>query len=410
MSKKEILRLEGIIKVDSGEWNYRKASQELRLSKRQLIRLVKRYRNGGAIEIRHGNRGKKSPKKVEEKQRRQVIEIIRNNYEDFGPTLAAEQLLERHYLKFSREWVRRLMIAEGIWQASSQKEPKLYQRRQRRSQEGELVQIDGSYEDWFEGRAPKCCLLVAIDDATGKLQELRFAKHETTEDYFVLMKNYLKRRGRPIALYADRHSIFKTSRSYDIYEDTQFERAMKELSIELIHANSPQAKGRVERANSTLQDRLIKLMRLDGISNMDEGNIYLDKFRKSYNKKFAKRAMDATNAHKVIDREMNIDRILCIKEKRKLSKHLTLQFENRGYQLNPEATKIRRLVGKSVWIYKMGEKIIIENDGIEYKYREYDTLEKSNTTMNQKEITAFLDRKKPLTVIERHRKKVAINF
>lgn len=407
MSRKEVSRLTGIAKIASGEWNYKKASQELGLSKRQLIRLVKRYRQGGAAKLTHCNRGKRSPKKVSETQCKIISELIRSHYEDFGPTLASEQLMERHKLEFSREWVRKLMIKEGIWVAGKQKELKLHQRRPRRSQEGELVQIDGSYENWFEGRADKCCLLVAIDDATSKLQELRFVKHETREDYFALMRNYIERRGRPVALYSDRHAIFKTTRKYDVYEDTQFERAMKELEIELIHANSPQAKGRVERANGTLQDRLIKLMRLDKISTIEEGNAYLEKFREDHNKKFAKQPRDTINVHRSVSVEVNLERILCVKEKRKLSKQLTLQFENRCYQVKPKGSEARRLVGAGMWVYQGSKGVVIEKNGLEYSYTINDEQPNSKTIMDNKELTAFLDRKRPMTAISRHRRKIA---
>lgn len=410
MSRKEVARLTGIAKVVNGEWNYKKAGQELGLSKRQLIRLVKRYRQGGAAKITHCNRGKRSPKKVSEAQCKAIGQLIRSHYADFAPTLAAEQLLERHQLGFSREWVRKLMIEEGIWVAGKQKGLKLHQRRPRRLQEGELVQIDGSYEFWFEGRSDKCCLLVAIDDATSKLQELRFVKHETREDYFSLMRNYIQRRGKPVAIYCDRHSIFKTTRKYDVYEDTQFERAMKELEIELIHANSPQAKGRVERANSTLQDRLIKLMRLDKISSIEEGNVYLEKFREHFNKKFAKQPGDGTNAHRSVSVEMSLEKVLCVKEKRKLSKQLTLQFDNRCYQVKPKGAEARRLVGAGMWVYQGSEGVIIEKNGLEYSYTIYDELQKSKTIMDNKELTAFLDRKRPITTIGRHRRKIAANF
>lgn len=408
MSNKEAERLGIIAKIADHEWSYRKASQALRLSKRQLIRLVQRYREGGVSNVTHRNRGKTSPRKADDHKRREISCLIRSHYDDFGPTLITEQLSQRHGVNMSREWIRKLMVEEGLWKPKKQKELRLHQRRPRRSQEGELVQIDGSYAAWFEERSDKCCLLVAIDDATSKLQELRFAHHETREDYFALLKSYLQRRGKPVAVYTDRHSIFKTTRKYDCCEDTQFARAMKELDIELIHANSPQAKGRVERANGTLQDRLIKIMRLEGISSIEEGNKYLEVFREEYNKKFAKRAKNPIDAHRAVLQRCKMEKTLCVKEKRKLSKQLTLQFENKSYQLQVEKGG-RRLIGATVLLYHSGDSVVIELEGKELKYSVYEE-HGQNRIMDRKTINAFLDRKRPLTAIQRHRKKVALNF
>lgn len=406
MSKKELSRLEVIIKIKQGKWRYRKASQELRMSKRQLIRIMARYRKNGVVGIMHGNRGKPSKRKIASAKKKKIMKLIQGKYKDFGPTLATEQLWERHGLKISREWLRKAMIDEGIWKASRRKDLKLYQMRIRRSQEGELLQLDGSYDDWFESRAPKCCLLVAVDDATGKLQQLRFVGHESREDYMSFMQEYINNYGRPLAIYTDRHSTFVTTRKYDIYEDTQFARAMKELNIELIFANSPQAKGRVERANGVLQDRLIKLMRLENISSMEEGNAYLEKFLKKYNEKFAVRPQILENAHRSLPVNMNLAKILCVKEKRKLSKQLTLQFNNRNYQLQPDGPIRRRLIGAIVLVYEHNSVVVIEHQGMELSYTIYSSPQKMQDLMGRKEIMAFLDRKKPLTAIQRYRRKI----
>jgi transposase len=407
MSRKEIDRLETILKVSSGELSYSQGAKEIAISRRQLIRLVQRYRRWGPEGIVHRNRGKESRRRVSNPKRSQILELLQEKFTDVGPTLLSERLVIEQ--KLSREWFRKLMIKEGLWKPKRKQATRLYQRRLRRSQEGELIQIDGSYADWFEGRAPKCCLLVVVDDATSKLQELRFVFHETTEDYLSLMKQYIERRGRPRAIYTDRHSVFKVNTGKDLSVDTQFGRAMRELDIELIHANTPQAKGRVERANGVLQDRLIREMRLDGISSMEEGNAYLECFREEYNRKFGKRPQDTRNAHRVMPKERALSKVLCIKEKRKLSKQLTFQFANSCYQLIPRKTNARRLVGEEVLVYRFGEKVIIEHQGQEYAYTIYQERP-ALEAMGRKELESFLDRKKPLTIIERHRKGIAYNF
>ena len=176
-----------------------------------------------------------------------------------------------------------MLIRSDLWQVKSRKLKPCYQRRKRRSREGELLQIDGSYEYWFEDRAPKCCLINMVDDATGKIMEMRFVEYECLKGYLEGMKRYIKTHGLPLSIYSDKHTIFKSPKSEESYNLSQFGRAMKELNIELIHANTPQAKGRVERSHGTLQDRLIKLMSLEGISSLEEGNRYLESFRKDYN-------------------------------------------------------------------------------------------------------------------------------
>ena len=405
MSKKEILRLEILKSIIQNKTKYIKAAQMLGVSKRQLIRIVARYNKEGPEGILHKSRGRESSKKLPSEIKKKVVEVIHSEtFKGFGPTFAVEQLSERYKISVSREWLRKVMISEGLWKSKRQKDLNVYQRRKRRSQEGELIQMDGSYEDWFEGRSPKCCLLVAIDDATSKIQELRFVKHETTDDYFELMKMFIAKRGRPLAVYTDRHAVFKTTRKEKVFKATQFARALNELEINLILANSPQAKGRVERANSTLQDRLIKSMRLDNICSMDEGNEYLHKFRETYNAKFSVRANNKENAYRTISENTNLEKILCVKETRKVSKQLEIQFDNNVYQIEPENNMKRRMIGKEVLIYKHASGVEIEYEGKSCKYREYKESNEMGMIMDRKTITAFLDRKKPLTAIQRYRR------
>jgi hypothetical protein len=226
------------------------------------------------------------------------------------------------------------MITEGVWQPKRRKQARIHQRRPRRPCLGELVQIDGSPHAWFEDRGPRCTLIVFIDDATGRLLALHFAPAETTWAYLRTLGQYLSQHGRPVALYSDKHSIFRVNRPEREGELTQFSRALKTLDIEPIHANSPQAKGRVERANQTLQDRLVKELRLHGIRDLDTANAYLPDFMSSYNARFAVEPQSAVDAHRpVLHRAEELDLILSLHHHRTLSKSLSFQFKNREYQL-----------------------------------------------------------------------------
>jgi transposase len=405
MSRKELIRHETIVRVIENQWTQQKASQELGLSIRQIKRLCKRYKTEGVLGLAHKNRGRISFRKVREDQRQEIIKIIQDRYPDFGPTLISEMLSKEKGKEFSREWIRKLLIETGLWVPKHLKRLKSHGRRNRRAREGELIQMDGSYADWFEGRAEKCCLLVIVDDATSKLQELCFVDHETTEGYFEMLERYIKARGLPMALYTDRHSVFKVTRKGGEYtRQSQFGRAMKELGIELIHARSPQAKGRVERANGVLQDRLIKMMRLRGISGKEEGNAFLEEFRLDYNSKFGRKPLDTKDGHREV--KMDIEKALSVKEERKVSKNLTIQYGNKIYGLKVKGRNAR-LPGKVIKVRFRKGIVHLEQGDTEFEYTTYEEVPYVREAMDRKEITAFLDRKKPITAITRHRKKIA---
>jgi transposase len=406
MNQKELKKGEIISKVMEGTLRRKEAACMLNLSLKQIHRLCKKYRKKGLLSLVHKNRGKASNRKINSKTRKQALELIQTKYADFGPQLIKEQLEERHHLQVSREWIRQLMIKENIWKVNKRKNLPLYQRRARREREGELIQIDGSYEKWFEDRAPKCCLIKMIDDATGKIQEMRFVNHESTDDYFKVMKNYIKNHKMPLAVYSDKHMIFKSP----IGNLTQFGRALKELDIELIHANTPQAKGRVERSFGTTQDRLPKMMRLEGIDSIEAGNNYIKKFfKEDYNKRFAREPKSKENAHRELPRKIKLNYILCIKEKRRISKNLTIQYKNKIYQLIPKGNK-RRLIGKTILLYEIQGKVVLEHIGVRYDYTIYEEQPYAEKVMDRKKLEAFLDRKKPISIIERHRRKKFANF
>lgn len=334
MSKKELDRSQVMRMVVEGQIKQKDAAKRLGLrSTRQIRRLVKEYRRHGPKGMVSKRRGKPGNHRINAELLVRAKALLEERYADFGPTLAHEQLSEAHTLSMSVETVRKYQIEWGLWQPKSRKHKRAFQLRERRPCFGELIQIDGSPHDWFEGRAPGCTLIVFIDDATGRLLYLRFVPAETTEAYMEGLRHYLGHYGRPVSLYSDRHSIFRVNTG-DSDELTQFGRAVKTLDIEPIHARTPQAKGRVERANSTLQDRLVKKMRLANVSSMDEGNASLASYMEDHNRRFAKQPASQRDAHRQVlhsDEELNL--ILSIHSRRKMSKNLTLQYRNTLYQL-----------------------------------------------------------------------------
>ncbi|MCH7534673.1 MAG: ISNCY family transposase [Bacteroidetes bacterium] len=335
MNRKETIRLEQIISIEAGKISHSEASKLLGLSRRQVIRVRKSYRLQGALGLVSKRRENPSNNRVSENTRSKILELIGSTYTDFGPTFLREKLVENHDITVSKETLRQLMITNGLWDTKRRKKACIHQQRERRSRFGELVQIDGSPHDWFEGRREKCCLLVFIDDAAGKILQLRFEETETTAGYFKATHDYIKQYGLPIAFYSDKHGIFRVNAPETIHEGkTQFKRAMDNLGIEIIYANSPQAKGRVERANKTLQDRLTKELRLAGISDIETANAFLPEFIKKYNQKFAVEPKSKNDAHRQLqlsDEELNL--VFSTHSTRTLSKNLELSYNNVVYQI-----------------------------------------------------------------------------
>jgi len=336
MSNKEITRLEIMQRLKGRSLHQKEAAQMLGISVRQVKRLYRAYQAKGAGGMVSQRRGKPSNHQMEPETVQKAIDLLYERYRDFGPTLAHEKLTEVHGLKLSDEKVRQLMIAEGIWKPKRAKQPSTHQMRERRACFGELVQIDGSDHDWFEGRGAKCTLLVYIDDATGQLLELWFVPDETTFAYFEATRHYVERFGKPIAFYSDKHGIFRVNQEQTVGLGsglTQFGRAMQALDIQIICANTPQAKGRIERANQTLQDRLVKELRLLGISDIDSANAYLSEFRQDFNRRFAVAPRSTHNAHRPLLKTENLDLILTHQKTGTLSKNLTVQSNKVIYQI-----------------------------------------------------------------------------
>lgn len=339
MSNTEITRLEIMQRLRDKRLGQKEASRILGISVRQVKRLFQAYKAQGAAGLVSQRRGKSSNNQLDPKTEQEAIDLIYEHYQDFGPTLAHEKLTEKHDLKLSRESVRRIMITEGLWEVKRAKKPTAHQLRERRACFGELVQIDGSDHDWFEGRAPRCTLLVYIDDATGQLGELWFVPEETFFGYCEACRHYFERYGKPVAFYSDKHGIFRVNQPRPLGTTrglTQFGRAMQELDVQIICANTPQAKGRIERANQTLQDRLVKELRLRGISDIDSANAFLPEFRQDYNRRFAVAPRSNLDAHRPLPQSENLDLILTHQETRTLSKNLTVQANNVIYQIHSE--------------------------------------------------------------------------
>ncbi len=352
MSERDLQRIEVLSKVVAGRMTTVSAAHVLDLSERQVRRLLDRMRTGGAASIRHRAIGRPSNNRIGDGIRDYAVALVRERYADFGPTLATEKLGERDGVHVSRETVRRWMVDAGLWSSRKQRRT-FHQPRLRREAYGELVQIDGSEHRWFEDRGPPCSLLVFVDDATGRLMQLRFVRSESAFTYFEAVELYLRRHGAPIAFYSDKHSVFRVARqdARGGQGMTQFGRALCELNIEILCANSSQAKGRVERMNRTLQDRLVKELRLAGIDGMEAGNAFLPGFMDDYNARFAIVPARSDDLH----RPMNLapDRlaeILCKREQRHVGSQLTFSFERKRIMLE-ETDVTRGLVGHYVETY-----------------------------------------------------------
>ncbi len=333
MTRKTLNRVHVIRNLHDRKIKQADAARQLGVGTRQVKRLLFRYKTGGDVGLNSRRIGKPSNNLLNEAIRVLALGLIKDHYHDFGPTFACEKLRECHDLSLSVETVRKLMIAEDFWQPRVRKCKKHHQRRERRSRRGELVQIDGSPHKWFEERAPACTLLVFIDDATSELLHLYFVESETTEAYMTSLRDYLGEHGRPVALYSDCHSVFRVNTGEEPGL-TQFGRALQTLDIVAIHAHSPQAKGRVERANLTLQDRLIKEMRLQHISDMEAGNKFLKGFMADHNKRFSVPAREAENAHRnVLHSPDELDLVFSLHHQRTISKNLEVQYKKRIFQI-----------------------------------------------------------------------------
>jgi transposase len=391
MSDKEIERVTVIKQIANKRLKQRHGAKLLGLSTRQIIRLVKKYRREGAAGLVSTRRGHISNRYKGDQFKTQVEQLVRQHYYDFGPTFAAEKLFEIHQLKIGKERLRHWMMEWKLWRAKHEK-INIHQTRERRSCFGELVQIDGSHHKWFEERGPKCCLLVFIDDATSKIVGLRFEEQETTAGYFKLTRQYIEQYGRPLAFYSDKDSIFRVNMPDCEDAETQFGRAVRELGIESICANSPQAKGRVERANNTLQKRLVRELRLRGINDIKSANAYLPEYLNDHNKRFAKEARDAFDKHRsYLPLKEMLDLIFTFQEERTLSKNLEFSYQNLIYQVQGVGVG-RRLQHKKVMVCEnLNGQITLLQEGHRLEYKTINKQHQAAKIVPLKQLDEALD-------------------
>src|SRR5690349_5696942 len=315
MSKAELARVDTLARVGRGELPVAGAAWLLGLSARQVFRLLRRFRAEGAAGLASRRRGRPSNRRLPASVREAALAAVRERYADFGPTLAAEKPAELHDVRLSRETLRRWMSEAGLWVPRKARRGRVHQPRHRRDCLGELVQIDGCQHHWFEDRGPPCTLLVFVDDATSRLMHLRFVPAESAFAYMAATRAYIETHGKPVA-FSDRHGIFRVNHPDAAGGDgvTQFGRALHELTIAIICANSPQAKGRVERAHKTLQDRLVKELRLAGVSTVEAANAFLPGFVAAYNARFAKEPRLAEDLHRPAPGTADLDEIMTVRE------------------------------------------------------------------------------------------------
>ena len=339
MSDKERKRLVVMNRYERGEILLKEAAWEMKLSVRQAIRIKKRFQAEGAEGLVHRSRDIPSRRGYGPEVRRRALEIYQERYSDFGPTLASEKMAEHEGLDVNHETLRRWLIAKCLWRVGA--EGRVHRsKRKRRERLGEMLQIDGSEHAWFEERAEKCMLMVLVDDATGRMM-LHMAEAETTTAALTVLSKWVWKYGVPASLYADQRSVYFTQKfvhNHDLRDDpavfTRFMRVTDRLGIAMIPAFSPQAKGRVERANRTLQDRLVKELRLRGISTIDEANAMLDGFAEEMNSRFAKEPLRQGDAHRSAPKgRRQWDYFFCYEDTRTVQKDNTVVFQNAQWQI-----------------------------------------------------------------------------
>ena len=373
-------------RIQRKELTQEEAAKILKISCRQVRRKLKRYKKDGAAGLVHQSRGKPSNRKIDALTLAKILQLMQEKYvllkNKAGPTFLADQLKKQYDIVIDHETLRRLMIAHGLWTISERKK-RYHQWRERKHHVGELVQIDGSFHKWFEDEYST--LIAFIDDATGRILLAEIVDRESTENLGMLTHDYVKQHGRPLALYSDRGSTYKISNNKDGRpHKTQYQRMLKEIDVELIHARSPQAKGRVERLFKTLQDRLVKEFELQGIKTRDEANMFLKNvYIPEHNKKFAVHPQENADFHRSID-AFNLHSIFCLKFERIINNDYTICFKNNWFQLEKSPSVfIRR--GQSVSIHEHFDGTIdIIKNGNRLAFKKI-VKQKTETKQNKKE-------------------------
>lgn len=370
MSFRELKKLKVLHAVLERRFTQKAAAAKLDLSERQVRRLVKSIREFGDGGVIHRSRGRPSNRKHPDRLKAEVLKLYQKKYTDFGPTLACEKLLELDGLRVSRETLRQWLISAGIWR--KKRKHRGHRRwRTRKACFGEMVQLDGSHHAWLEDRGPKLVLMGYIDDATNRVYG-RFYDYEGTLPAMDSFKRYVRKYGLPLSVYLDKHSTYKSNRRLTIEEElagvsqpmSQFERALDELGVNVIHAHSPQAKGRIERLFGVLQDRLVKEMRLQGVTTAKEANACLREYLRTYNRKFRVVPSSETDVHVKPERGFNLDRSLCIRTNRTVRNDNTIAHEGKLYQITD-----RVLSRKVVVEERVNGSLHICRDGVSLKYK-----------------------------------------
>ena len=373
MRQKELKRLHVIHKVMEGEVTQVEAADILSLSDRQISRIVKRIRKEGDSGIQHRSRGRESSRRLPKKLKDKVVRLYLEKYKGFGPTFTSEKLHEIDRIQLSKETVRAWLIEAGHWQ-KGRIHRSYRQWRERKWHCGEMVQMDGSHHDWFAGRRPKYVLMGYVDDATGRIF-CRFYEYEGTIPALDSFKRYIRKHGIPLSVYCDKHTTYKSPAEPSIDDEingtkplSEFGRALTELGVKLIHAHSPQAKGRVERMFNTLQDRLVKEMTLRNITTIQEANVFLQSYLSFHNRRFAVKPKEQNDLHREIPKGLNLDQILCIKTERTLRNDSTIAYNGKLYQLQEAVTSKKVFVQERV----NGKMLITHND-VNVKHKEITT-------------------------------------
>jgi transposase len=370
MSRREAKRLHLIHQALEEKITQVEAAGLIGLSDRQIRRMIKRIRKEGDEGICHRSRGKTSNRRMPKKVKEQALKLFKEEYHDFNLAHATEKLAEVHGIMINDETLR-LWLNEAAIPYKKRKGKKHRERRERRAHFGALVQIDGSHHDWFEGRGPVCVFMGYIDDATNTVHG-RFYDYEGTMPAMDSMKRYIKRYGIPKSVYLDKHTTYKSWAEPTVEEElndkkpmSHFEKSLAGLEIEVIHANSPQAKGRVERLFKTLQDRLVREMRLLGIKSVDEANEFLITYLPKYNRKFKKLAASDADLHRPAPHSRELDRILCIKEERTVKNDFTIAHNGKFYQIE-QATRAEKVMVEE----RLDGTLHISYKGQDLRYRE----------------------------------------
>ena len=364
LNKQEQTRFQILNSLLADHMTIDQADTLMGVSTRHTWRLLAAYRKDGTAALAHSHRGRRAPNATPEKTKAEALRLARTRYSGTNHTHLSELLREREGIDVARSALRRILVEAGLVSPRRRRPPKRRVRRQRMPREGMLIQIDGSYHRWLGDDGPQFMLLLAVDDATGKVSSALFCEYENTRDYFLLMRGLIESYGIPIALYTDRHSVFKHVPGGGAPSaPTQFSRAMDELGIQMIFALSPQAKGRVERVAGTLQDRLVTELRLAGATTIEEAGFVLKAFLDHFNERFGVSANESEYAYRPVDKDTCLDRALCFKHSRKVAKDNTVKYRRSTLQLLPGTERPTYAGVKVDVLESLDGQLVVEHEG-----------------------------------------------